>query len=98
MPHIIGTLRDLLDAKERLLARTIRQASPTLPRRQWNAFEAIAAVRNGPQWTTNDISPEKKVFTDINRDTLPAALMDYTRQRHNSDHPREGSVILDPHG
>ena len=53
-------------------------------------------MRNSPQWTTNDISPEKKVFTDINRDTLPAVSW-IIPDAHNSDHPAR-APILDPHG
>jgi phospholipase C len=83
------TLRDLLDAKD-VSWRYYTPSIATLPGQQWNAFEAIAAVRNGPQWTANDISPEKRVFTDINRDTLPAVSW-IIPDAHNSDHPREGS-------
>jgi phospholipase C len=52
----------------------------------WNAFDAIKAVRYGPEWTTNQSSPETTVFTDIQRNTLPAVswvIPDY----QNSDHP-----------
>ena len=54
------TLRDLLDAGSiswRYYAPTIGQS---FGGDLWNAFDAIAAVRNGPEWSTNVASPETK--------------------------------------
>src|SRR5580698_1772472 len=80
------TLRDLLDAKQlswRYYAPTVGQS---VGGNFWNAFDAIKAVRHGPEWSTNQASPETKVLTDIRRDTLPAVswvIPDF----ENSDHP-----------
>jgi phospholipase C len=80
------TLRDLLDAAGvswRYYAPVVGQS---FGGDLWNAFDAIAAVRHGPEWQTNQASPETKVFTDIDRDTLPAVswvIPDFA----NSDHP-----------
>ncbi len=80
------TLRDLFDAAGiswRYYAPTVGQS---FGGDLWNAFDAISAVRFGPEWQTNQASPETKVFTDIDRDTLPAVswvIPDYA----NSDHP-----------
>jgi phospholipase C len=84
------TLRDLLDPKGiswRYYAPTVGQS---FGGNLWNGFDAIKAVRYGPEWTTSVASPETKVFTDISRDTLPAVswvIPDY----QNSDHPGDNS-------
>jgi phospholipase C len=85
-----STLRDLLDAK----GLSWRYYAPTVGGsfggNLWNAFDAIKAVRYGPEWMTNEANPETKVFTDISRDTLPAVswvIPDYV----NSDHPGDNS-------
>ena len=52
------TLRDLLDPKGiswRYYAPTVGQS---FGGNLWNAFDAIKAVRYGPEWTTNVASPE----------------------------------------
>jgi phospholipase C len=84
------TLRDTLDAK----ALSWRYYAPAVGQsfggNLWNAFDAIKAVRYGPEWQTNQASPETKVFTDIKRNTLPAVswvIPDY----QNSDHPGDNS-------
>jgi len=85
-----ATLRDLLDPKGiswRYYAPTVGQS---FGGNLWNAFDAIKAVRYGPEWSTNEANPETKVFTDISRDTLPAVswvIPDY----QNSDHPGDNS-------
>jgi len=85
-----STLRDLLDAKQlpwRYYAPVIGES---FGGDLWNAFDAISAVRYGPEWQTNQASPETKVFTDISRDSLPAVswvVPDYA----NSDHPGNSS-------
>ncbi|MFZ0032042.1 MAG: alkaline phosphatase family protein [Candidatus Cybelea sp.] len=84
-----ATLRDLLDSA----GVSWRYYTPTTGNfagNLWNAFDAIAAVRHGAEWTTNVVSPETDIFTDINRDTLPAVswvVPDYV----NSDHPGDNS-------
>jgi phospholipase C len=52
----------------------------------WTAFDAIHAVRYGPEWKSNVISPETRVLTDARNGDLPAVswvIPDYL----NSDHP-----------
>jgi phospholipase C len=79
------TLRDLLDAA----GLSWRYYSPPVGGRGgdlWDAFDAIRAVRYGPEWQTNETSPETKVFGEIASDTLPAVswvIPDF----ENSDHP-----------
>ena len=78
------TLRDLLDAGSvswRYYSPDVRLPSGAV----WAAFDAIRAVRYGSEWSTNQVSPEKKIFTEIDRDTLPGVawvIPDY----NNSDH------------
>jgi phospholipase C len=84
-----ATLRDLLDAKG-ISWRYYTPANGSFGGNLWNAFDAIAAVRHGSEWGTNVASPETGIFTDINRDTLPAVawvIPDY----RNSDHPGDNS-------
>jgi phospholipase C len=80
------TLRDTLDAK----GLSWRYYSPVVGQgiggNLWNAFDAIAAVRHGSEWSTNQASPETKVFTDITRDSLPAVSW-VVPDFQNSDHP-----------
>ena len=80
------TLRDTLDAKKLSWRYYAPAVGQSFGGDLWNAFDAIAAVRNGPEWNTNQVSPETQVFTDISRDTLPAVswvIPDFA----NSDHP-----------
>jgi len=83
------TLRDLLDNGQ-ISWRYYTPATGNFAGNLWNAFDAISAVRSGPEWGTNVISPETEVFTDIGRDTLPAVswvIPDF----QNSDHPADNS-------
>jgi phospholipase C len=81
-----ATLRDSLDSKQ----LSWRYYSPVIGQGQsgtfWNAFEAIHAVRYGPEWSTNRVSPETRVFTDIWRDSLPSVSW-IVPDSQNSDHP-----------
>ncbi|MGA8532875.1 MAG: alkaline phosphatase family protein [Candidatus Tumulicola sp.] len=55
----------------------------------WTAFDAIYAVRYGPEWTTNISTPETSIFNDISKGKLAAVswlIPDFT----NSDHPGHG--------
>jgi phospholipase C len=84
------TLRDTLDAKSLSWRYYAPAVGQSFGGNLWNAFDAIKAVRYGPQWQTNQASPETKVFTDIKRNTLPAVswvIPDY----QNSDHPGDNS-------
>ena len=83
------TLRDLLDPA----GVSWRYYTPTTGNfagNLWNAFDAIAAVRHGSEWSTNVVSPETAVFTDIKRNTLPSVAWVIPDFR-NSDHPGDNS-------
>jgi phospholipase C len=78
------TLRDLLDAR----AVSWKYYTPPLSRQGavWNAFDMIYPVRYGSEWGTNVAMPEKKIFRDISRGTLPAMSW-LIPDSPNSDHP-----------
>lgn len=84
-----GTIRDLLDAKH----VPWKYYSPLYHPKTggagslWNAFAAIDAVRNGPEWTTNISMPQTNIFNDITNGTLPAVSWVIPDQIY-SDHPR----------
>lgn len=83
------TLRDLLDAK----AVTWKYYTPAnIPHRVtaglWDAFDAIKAVRNGPEWGTKVVSPDTLIFNDLKDGTLPAVSW-LIPDAFNSDHPQE---------
>jgi phospholipase C len=83
-----ATLRDLLDAK----TISWRYYTPNVTGRGaggalWNAFDVIAPVRYGQEWTDGHISsPETNIFTDIQNGTLPAMSW-VIPKGPNSDHP-----------
>ncbi len=82
-----ATLRDLLDAK----SVSWKYYTPKLTDHGgniWNAYEAISAVRNGSEWTTNISSPETNIFGDITAGTLPAVSW-VVPDGQNSDHPAQ---------
>lgn len=84
------TLRDLLDPKDISWRYYAPAVGGSFGGNLWNAFDAIKAVRYGPEWTTNEANPETRVFTDISRDTLPSVawvIPDF----QNSDHPGDNS-------
>jgi len=79
------TLRDLLDAQ----SVTWKYFTPSLlkgglPGAYWDAYDVISAVRDGPEWSKNIVSPEKKVFGAING-TLPGVTW-VIPDGINSDH------------
>lgn len=82
------TMRDLLDAK----GVSWKYYTPAFLEGggEWNAFDAIRAVRYGPEWGVNVVSPEKDVLTDISNGALPA-LSWVIPDKTNSDHPDSGS-------
>ncbi|HVN68241.1 MAG TPA: alkaline phosphatase family protein [Candidatus Binatia bacterium] len=80
-----ATLRDLLDAK----SVSWKYYSPPEPHGTgalWNAFDAIDAVRNGPEWTTNVTKQPTVFFDDVTNGTLPAVSW-IVPDDNNSDHP-----------
>ncbi|HEY5426160.1 MAG TPA: alkaline phosphatase family protein [Candidatus Tumulicola sp.] len=89
-----GTMRDLLDAKK----VSWKYYSPLYHPKQggagalWNAFAAIDAVRNGPEWTTNISMPQTNICKDIDSGTLPAVSWVIPDQL-DSDHPQSKNQI-----
>ncbi len=77
------TLRDLLDAHD----VSWRYYSPkeASTGRYWNAFDAIKAVREGPEWTTN-IAESNLFFSDVASRKLRAVSW-IVPDNPNSDHP-----------
>jgi phospholipase C len=77
-----STIRDLLDAQSvSWLYFTSASKGGT-----WDAYEAINAVRNGPEWATNIIEPETQFFNYVSGGTLPAVSW-VIPDAINSDHP-----------
>jgi len=78
------TMRDLLDAN----SVSWTYYSPPEPRGTgalWNAFDAIDAVREGPEWQTN-IRNSTKFFSDVQNNNL-ANVSWIVPDGNNSDHP-----------
>jgi phospholipase C len=79
------TLRDLLDLKH----VSWKYYAPPLSTNVgylWSAFDAIKAVRYSPEWKTNIVPSQLKIFKDIKNGTLPQfswLLPDF----QDSDHP-----------
>lgn len=83
-----GTLRDLLDkAKVSWRYYTPPHYHGTIGA-LWNAFDAIRAVRYGPEWETNFSIPETNIFNDITYGKL-AALSWVVPSQPDSDHPHK---------
>ena len=81
-----ATLRDSLDAKQLSWRYYVPPVRGGFGGDYWNAFDAIRAVRSGPEWGTSVVFPEKEVLRDIARDTLPAVSW-VIPDAINSDHP-----------
>lgn len=80
------TLRDLLDAK----GLSWLYFTNTTLGSVWNAFDAIRAVRYGPEWKTNIVIPQTQIYNTISNGQLPAVawvIPDYL----DSDHPGQHS-------
>jgi phospholipase C len=58
----------------------------TAPSSYWNAFDAIKAVREGPEWSTNIIEPETQVLDYIDKGELPHVTW-VIPDAGTSDHP-----------
>ncbi len=79
------TLRDVLDEKSvswKYYSPSVHYGSGSL----WNAFDAIKAVREGPQWSTNVTTSPNRILQDIRNGTLPAMSW-VVPDVLNSDHP-----------
>ncbi len=83
------TMRDLLDAK----GISWKYYSPPVVGGSGaicNAFDAIKAVRDGPEWGTNVTNSDTLIFSDITAGTLPAVSW-LIPDKANSDHPQSNS-------
>ncbi|HET6274993.1 MAG TPA: alkaline phosphatase family protein [Candidatus Cybelea sp.] len=87
------TLRDLLDAKSLSWKYYVPPCGQPCGGSKvtnfgmlMNAFDVIAAVRNGPEWGTNVVWPETTIFNDIASNGLPAVSWVIPIE-NNSDHP-----------
>jgi len=81
------TLRDTLDAKSVSWKYYTPVWKNNTPSALWNAFDLVAPVRYGSEWTDGHISsPESNIFTDIQNGTLPAMSWVIPKAA-NSDHP-----------
>jgi phospholipase C len=89
------TLRDLLDAKKVSWKYYAPNLDGSLAGAYWDAFDAIKAVRYGPEWTTNISSPEKNIFKDIKAGSL-AAVSWIVPDGANSDHSGFGKHDTGP--
>lgn len=78
------TLRDRLDAAK--LSWKYYTPPMTKSGQVWNAFDAIKAVRYGPEWKSNISSPTTNVLRDAKKGTLPAVSW-VIPIYENSDHP-----------
>ena len=81
------TLADLVDAKSLSWKYYTPKFNKKQPNSLWNAFDVIAQVRYGPEWTDGHIaSPETSIFDDITNGTLPTMSW-VIPDAQNSDHP-----------
>jgi phospholipase C len=85
-PTYYKTLQDLLDTYTVPWKYYTPAPIKNKPGSVWNAFDAIAAVRYGPEWGTNVTWPETNVLTDITSGDL-AAVSWVIPDGFNSDHP-----------
>ncbi len=76
------TIRDLLDGA----GLTWLYFANTSGNYVWNAFDAIKAVREGPEWSTNIIIPQTNIFAYITYGELPNVTY-VTPDSGTSDHP-----------
>lgn len=76
------TLRDLLDAKKLPWLYFTNTSKGSV----WNAFDAIDAVRNGPEWKTNIVTPQTRIYQAVESAQLPAVSW-VLPDALDSDHP-----------
>jgi phospholipase C len=82
-----GTIRDQLDSKK-ISWKYYTVGSQKGAAGEWNAFDAIKAVRKGPEWKTNVTTDPTVIFRDIKNGKLPSVAW-ITPDALNSDHPAE---------
>ncbi|MGC1381271.1 MAG: alkaline phosphatase family protein, partial [Candidatus Baltobacteraceae bacterium] len=90
-----NTLRDLLDANQVGWKYYTPALQGSLAGAYWDAYDAISAVRNGSEWTTNISSPETNIFNDISAGSL-APVSWIVPDGVNSDHSGFGSTDKGP--
>ncbi len=90
------TLRDLLDAAKVSWTYYVPKMCCTANGKLFSAFDAIKAVRYGPQWKKNVVSPQTKIFSDVKHGRL-AAVSWLIPNQPDSDHPGE-KVTTDHRG
>jgi phospholipase C len=81
-----GTLRDLLDSQSvswKYYAPRYRSNTVGV---LWNAFAAIDAVKNGPEWRTKISMPETNILNDVTAGKLPMVSWVIPNSQ-DSDHP-----------
>ncbi|HVN69037.1 MAG TPA: alkaline phosphatase family protein [Candidatus Binatia bacterium] len=84
-----STMRDLLDAQSvswKYYTPPVKGGEGVL----WDGFDAINAVRYGPEWGTNVTWPETNIFNDISDNQLPSVSW-VIPDAPNSDHPAKGT-------
>ncbi len=84
------TLRDLLDAHAVSWKYYVPSLTALKSGDLWNAFDVIAPVRYGQEWSQNVSSPETNIFNDVSAGTL-ASMSWVIPDLENSDHPKSGS-------
>jgi phospholipase C len=82
------TLRDLLDAKSVSWKYYVPAISGHSSGNLWNAFDVIAPVRYGNEWTNNVDSPNTNFFKDITKGNLPSMSW-VIPLGPDSDHPAD---------
>jgi phospholipase C len=91
-----STLRDLLDGQH----LSWKYYAPHLfggglAGAYWDPFDAISAVRNSSEWTTNISSPETNFFQDVSNGSLSAVSW-VSPSDENSDHAGFGTKDTGP--
>lgn len=56
----------------------------------WSAYQAVKHIYEGPDWSSDIVTPQTKFFNDVSKRTLPAVSW-VTPTCQNSDHPHCGS-------
>jgi phospholipase C len=82
-----NTLRDLLDGKSVSWKYYVPKLGTNYGNLM-NAFDVIAPVRYGPEWTANVTWPQTEIFNDISDGSLPAVSW-VVPSEPDSDHPGE---------
>ncbi len=59
----------------------------------WSAYDAIPAIRYGPSWQDNVVSPETTILSDIKQRRLPQVswvVPDFANSDHSGSHSKTG--------